>query len=241
MESNQVVAINGTSEPLKRVIVGVADLHVINFRIATYRTKGDTIDFLIRLEGETSKLHTYIRERTRAVSIVISAMLRARTTLNLLFGLVILSLTTDDEASPVARTTLSLRHLRGKYDRLLSRALCIQFATTLYDKRCLRIFVAKDNRTRLDSKYCAICDIYPTAEEVFAFFKCLNAGEDKLIIAIADRIAKQQIISCTKTAIFAPVAGVFYGFFFGFTCHEGGCHDGRCHQKKNRTFHRQKN
>ena len=241
MESNQVVAINGTSEPLKRVIVGVADLHVINFRIATYRPKGDTIDFLIRLEGVTSKLHTYIRERTRAVRIVISAMLRARTTLNLLFGLVVFSLTTDDEASPVARTTLSLRHLRGKYDRRIGLAFCIEFATALYDKCSLRIFVAEDNGTRFDGEYCAICDIYPSAEEVFAFFKCLNTSEDKLIIAVADCVAKQQVVGSTKTAIFAPVTGVFYGFFFGFTCHEGGCHDGRCHQKKNRTFHRQKN
>ena len=80
---------------------------MIDRRSSTYRTKGETVDLLILLEGIASKLDADILQHTRVVVGVDATMLRTRTSLYLLgeHAIVVGSLATDDHTTPVARTT----------------------------------------------------------------------------------------------------------------------------------------
>ena len=69
----------------------------------TYRTEGQTINLLILLEWITGKLDAYIAQGSRVVSIICAAMLGTRTALYLLLSLVVLSLTAENDTTPVAR------------------------------------------------------------------------------------------------------------------------------------------
>ena len=42
---------------------------MVNLRATTYGTKRQTVDFLVSLEGVTSKLNTYIAQYARVVSV----------------------------------------------------------------------------------------------------------------------------------------------------------------------------
>ena len=145
----------------------------------------------------------------------------------------------EDETSPVARAALSLGLLGGEDDRFACRTLGVEFTATLYDKRSLGVFVAEDDSTRLDGERSAVSDIYPSVEEVFAFLERLRAGEDKLVVAVADGVAEEEVVRCAQTAVFRPVAvGLIGGFLGGLACYEGSTCDGYdCHQVEKISFH----
>ena len=166
-------------------------------------------------------------------------MLGARTALNLLLGLVVVGASAEDETSPVARAALPLGLLGGEDDRFACRTLGVEFTATLYDERRLGVFVAEDDGTRLDGERSAVSDIYPSVEEVFAFLERLRAGEDKLVVAVADGVAEEQVVRCAQTAVFRPVAvGLIGGFLGGLACYEGSTCDGYdSHQVEKISFH----
>ena len=58
--SNKVLAIDCSSKPLKRVVARKRNLHVIYNCLVTYRTKGNTIDFFVRLEWNSCKFYANI-------------------------------------------------------------------------------------------------------------------------------------------------------------------------------------
>ena len=68
--SNEVLRVNGTAEPLKRVVVGVGRLNVVNDGVATNRTHGESIDFLVDLVSVTTKLNTHVLQHSAVVVVV---------------------------------------------------------------------------------------------------------------------------------------------------------------------------
>ena len=71
----------------------------------TYRSESQAVDLLVCLERIACELDTSIAQNARVVAVVVAAMLCARTALNLHLVLVVLSLSAEDDAAPVARTT----------------------------------------------------------------------------------------------------------------------------------------
>ena len=71
----------------------------------TDRTESQAVNLLVCLERIASKLDTGIAQNARAVAVVVAAVLCARTALYLHLVLVVLSLSAEDDAAPVARTT----------------------------------------------------------------------------------------------------------------------------------------
>lgn len=80
---------------------------MVDLCAATYRSECKTVDFLVGLERITSELYTYIAQYTRIVGVVVAAVLCARAALNLYFALIVLCLTAEDDATPVARTAVA--------------------------------------------------------------------------------------------------------------------------------------
>ena len=68
--SNEVLRVDGTAEPLKRVVVGVGRLNVVNDGVATNRTHGESIDFLVDLVSVTTKLNTHVLQHAAVVVVV---------------------------------------------------------------------------------------------------------------------------------------------------------------------------
>ena len=117
MVGNEVLAIYATTEPLEGVVVGVRHLHVVDLGAITHRTKCEAVNLLVLLEGIAGKLDAHVAQYSRIVGIVIAAVLGARTTLNLLLLLVVLSFTAENDASPVTGFAATCCLLRGEYDR----------------------------------------------------------------------------------------------------------------------------
>lgn len=77
MVSDQVFAIDGSTEPLVGVVVAVTDLYMVDLGFATDGAESDTVDFLVGLERIACKLDTYIGEDTRVVLVVVATVLGA--------------------------------------------------------------------------------------------------------------------------------------------------------------------
>ena len=101
-------------------------------------------------------------------------MLGTRTTLYLLLSLVVLSLAAENDATPVARLSAAGGLFRCKDDRLCGCTFGDEFAATLCDECRLGLLVALDDRSRFDGKLSTICNIYPSLEEISAFYGAQN-------------------------------------------------------------------
>ena len=214
------MAVDSTTEPLEGVVVAVADLQVVDLRTATDRTEGDTVDLLVGLEGIAGKLDTDITECSGRVAIVVATVLRARATLNLLLGLVVLGTTAEDQSSPVARTTLTGRLSGREDDRCIGSTASIEFAATFYNQSRLALLFATDDGTGFNGQFGPLRDIDPTAQDIGALPEGLLAHEDKFIIAIADGVAKEEIVCGLEATILRPVAiGGLLGFILLATAH----------------------
>lgn len=224
MVSDQVFAIDGSTEPLVGVVVAVTDLDMVDLGFATDGTEGDTVDFLVGLERIACKLDTYIGEDTRVVLVVVAAVLGAGATLYLLLGLVVVGASAEDKSAPVARTALSARHLGSEDDRRVGCTLGEEFATTLDDERGFGVFVALDDGAGFDSQFGPVSDIDPPFEQVGTAAQGLLAREDKLVVAVADDVAiiEEVVVSDESTVFVRVVGGVGGGVVF-FAAHESGC------------------
>ena len=60
VEGHQVLAVHRTAEPLVRVVVGVAHLHVVNLCAAAHAAEGEAVDFLVSLKGITGKFNAHV-------------------------------------------------------------------------------------------------------------------------------------------------------------------------------------
>ena len=189
---------------------------MVNLSARTYRPERQTIDFLVSLERITGKLDTCIAQHTRVVSVVVAAMLGARTTLNLHLRLIIMCLATDNHTTPVARSALSCSLCRGEDNRSISRALRDKLAATLHDESSLSGFVALDDGARLDGKLRASTYIYPSLESVDTLLESLLAFEYEFLVAVADYLAlsivlailsKEQVVASLQTTVSGPCVG----------------------------------
>ena len=105
--SDEILAVDIATEPLVAVVVGIAYLDVVDLCAATYRTECEAVDFLIGLEWISSKLNADIAQNAGVVGIVVTAVLGARTTLNLHFFLIVLCLAAEDNTAPISRATIA--------------------------------------------------------------------------------------------------------------------------------------
>ena len=96
-------------------------------------------------------------------------MLGTRTTLYLLLSLVVLSLTAENNATPVARLSAAGSLFRCKDDRLCGCTFGDEFTATLCDECRLGLLVALDDSSRFDGELSTFCNIYPSFEEISAF------------------------------------------------------------------------
>ena len=215
MEGNEVLAVDRSTKPLIAVVVGVGHLHVVDGCASAYRAQGETIDFLVFLEGITGKLDAHILQRATVVVGVGATMLGARTTLDLLgqHAIVVGSLTADDQATPVARTTAACSLLRGEHDGLVGGTVGNELATRLHDERGLGVLVALDDGASRDGQRGAIGHIHPTLEQVGAAVKGLVALEHKVLVTIANDVAlggllavvgKEHVVAGLESTVFRP-------------------------------------
>ena len=212
MISDEILAVDITTEPLEAVVVGVGDLHVVNLSAVAHRAEGEAIDFLIGLERIACKLNTHIAQRARVVGIVVAAMLGAGATLNLHFLLVVLGLAAEDHTAPVTRPAAALGLLGGEHDRAGDCAMGEEFAATLHDEGGLGVFVALDDGAGLDGQFGSIANVDPALQEVGAFLQGLLALEDKLLVAISNfcsisvflAIGEEDVVASFQTTIGRP-------------------------------------
>ena len=142
---------------------------MVDLGAIAHRTKCETVNLLVLLERITCKLDADVAEHTRIVGVVITAVLGARATLNLLLLLVVESLTADDDTTPVAWLAATCSLFRCENDRFGGSTLCEEFTAALHDERCLCLLVALDHCTRFDGQFSAIGDIYPSLKNIGAF------------------------------------------------------------------------
>ena len=195
--SDEVLTVDRATKPLEGVVVAIADLHMIDRRSSTYRTKGETVDLLVLLEGIASKLDADILQHTRVVVGVGATMLRTRTSLYLLgeHAIVVGSLATDDHTTPVARTTAARSLLRGEDDRLCGRTLGNEFATGLHDNSRLGLLVALDDSASRNGQCRSAGHIDPASQQISTFGERLLTLEDKVLVAVADDLALGSLLA----------------------------------------------
>ena len=141
-------------------------------------------------------------------------MLGTRTTLYLLLSLVVLSLTAEDDATPVARLSAAGSLFRCEDDRLCGCTLGDEFSATLCDECCLGLLVALDDSSRFDGELSTICNIYPSLEEISAFLQSLLACEDEFLVAVANLCSvgvflvicsEEDVVASLQAAIGCPL------------------------------------
>ena len=203
---DEVFGINVASKPFEAVVVGVGNLHVVHLRGATYGTEGDTVDFLVGLEGIACKFHAYITQHTRVVGSVLAAVLGARAAFDLRLASIVGCTAAEDESAPVAGFALPLGLARGEDDGRLGCALGNEFTATLYDECRLGLLVAADNRSWLNGQFGAFGHIDPAFQIIGATFERLTTREDELLVAVADDVAfEEQVVGCFQSAVGCPM------------------------------------
>ena len=128
--SNEILSVYRTSKPLVRVVIGVRNLDMVELCATSYRAQGQTIDFLILSEWITSKLNTHITQYTRVVCIVIASMLGAWSSFYFHFLLIVYSLSTEDDTTPISRLTIAFGLCRCKHNGCCRRAFSNEFSTS---------------------------------------------------------------------------------------------------------------
>ena len=145
-------------------------------------------------------------------------MLGTRATLYLLLSLVVLSLTAEDDATPVARLSAACSLFRCKDDRLCGCTLGDEFTATLCNECRLGLLVALDDSSRFDGELSTICNIYPSFEEISAFLQSLLACEDELLVAVTNLCSvgvllivcsEENVVAGFQAAIGCPLVNYF--------------------------------
>ena len=141
-------------------------------------------------------------------------MLCPRATFYLHLILVVLGLAADDDTSPVTGLSASGTLFRCEYDRSRCRALCDELSSSFHDERCLCLLVTLDDGAWLYCQLSSVSYVYPSFQQVGAFFQCLLACEYELSVAITNLVAvgilavvhfrEEQMVACFQTTVGAP-------------------------------------
>ena len=207
VEGYKVAAVYRSAEPFEGVVVGIAHLYVVDARAAAHAAQGKAVDFLVRFEGISSKLDTHVREHTAVVRCIRAAVVRARTSFNLLVACVVRCLAAKDEAAPVAGLSLALGLARGEDDGLRSGAFGNELAAAFHNQRTFRLLVAADDGARLNGELRAGGHVDPALQRVGTLLQRLLAVEDQFLVAVADGVVvKEQVVGGAQAAVGGPVA-----------------------------------
>ena len=120
----------------------------------------------------------------------------------------------EDDTTPVARFSVACSFFRCEDDRLCGCTFGDQFTATLCDKGSLGLLVALDDRSWFDGEFSAICNIYPSLEEISAFLQSLLACENEFLVAVSDLCSvgvllvvsfEENVVASLKTTIGSPL------------------------------------
>ena len=158
-----MLGVHCSAKPLKGVIAGVRNLHIVYNSFAPYTTKSDAVDFVVRLKSDAWIFNPHIAQNTRVIVIYSTANLvtaavksfhrvnatfyqaKARRATKYLVGM---GLAQNDQTAPVTVTWGSL--ITGEDNRLYGRTIGDEFTTAGHDQRTFGGFVSLDGGACFD-------------------------------------------------------------------------------------------
>ena len=178
---HEILAVHGSAEPFKGVVVGVGHLHMVDLCAEPTEPRRETVYLLVLLERITGKLYAHITEHSPKLSASLLPPCLVRGPPSICWSPWLLRALPQRMTPPQSPGLRLPCFLLGSEDYGLGGSTFgYEFTSALGYESRLRLLVTLDYGAGFYGKFGAIGYIYPSFEQVGALLQSLFSGEDEL-------------------------------------------------------------